>query len=92
MGLIQDLERFVKPYSDTRVHTLDSWANRKEQVGVGSLATITAEGQLYRELNHHCGHKRYEKACDRLTAIANRHNCWWEQGYGWTWHFYPKEA
>ena len=92
MGLIQDLERFVKPYSDTLVHTGDSWASRKEAVGNGSVATITSEGQLYSYLNYECGERRYEEAYEKMTAIANRHKCWWQQGYGWTWHFYPKEA
>ena len=53
------------------------------------MLTLVAEGELNHILNgYRPGLARDVKLAD-LNAFAERHGLFVEQGYGWSWHFYP---
>jgi hypothetical protein len=83
------LARKVARYRDARVYTRAEWAARNEPIGNGSVLTLVAEGELNHILNgYRPGLARDVKLAD-LNAFAERHGLFVEQGYGWSWHFYP---
>jgi ubiquitin-protein ligase len=72
---------------DTKVYTPDEWLARGEKYGERSLLTITTEGPLYDMMNDGWNPRLYEKFQAFLTSIG----IWYELGYAWSIHLYPKQ-
>ena len=83
------LARKVARYKDARVYSQAEWDARNEPIGGRSLMTIVAEGELYGILNGHYRAGARDVSLERLTEWAQKHGLYIEQGYGWSWHFYP---
>lgn len=74
---------------DAHVYTAKEWEDRGEKYGGESILTIAAEGAFYRVMNDAESwsdrrlHEQFRKMLDGMDL-------WFEQGYSWTWHLYPK--
>lgn len=76
---------------DAHIYTPKEWEDRGEKYGEGSLLTIAAEGSFYRVMNdpESWSDKRLR---EQFVQMLNRMGLWFEQGYSWTWHIYPKDS
>ena len=80
----RDLEHGVTIYSQ------DKWKERGEKYGNDALFTLTAEGTFNHIMNYPEGKAAF-KIIDDWNAFLDTLGVWAEQGYSWTWHFYPTE-
>lgn len=84
--LFKAVDKFVSKYIDTKTYTADQWAEKEKDMAFGEVVFI-AEGELYHLLNGNRGKKEW----DALDKIADKHGCYIEQGFHWSWHFCDKE-
>lgn len=80
--LLADVKKFVSKYMDTAVYTAEDWAKKESICQFGEVIFV-AEGELYYALNGQ--HGREVKTA--IKKIAEKHGCYIEQGFGWSWHF-----
>ena len=95
MGLKElksELKGKVSRYIDTRVYDETEWAERGESVGRGSSLTLISEGELNHLLNGHARAFPGDLTGQGLQELAGRHGYYVEQGFSWSWHFYPVPA
>lgn len=73
---------------DTWVYTPDEWRERGEKYGERSLLNIATEGRLYDMMNAGSDPHLYKE----WEEFLDSHRLWYELGYAWSIHLYPKEA
>lgn len=84
--LLEDVKKFIGKYIDTKAYTKEEWQKKESLMHFGEVVFV-AEGELYHALNGQ--HGRKEK--DAIKKIADKHGCYIEQGFHWSWHFCKKE-
>jgi len=86
--LLKDVSKFVSKYNDTHTYSQIEWLARGEDMCANAEVSFVAEGELYHLLNgtnqRSVGHK---KTWAKLKKIADKYNCYVEQGFSWSWHF-----
>lgn len=87
--LLTELQNATKHYLDVRVYDQEAWAGRGETIGRGSVLTLVAEGTLNHILNGHFRPTNFDLSNKKLDKLANKYGCYVEQGFSWSWHFYP---
>jgi hypothetical protein len=85
--LLADVKKFVSKYCDTAVYTAEEWQKKESLMHFGEVVFV-AEGELYYALNGQ--HGREVKTA--IKKIAEKHGCYIEQGFGWSWHFCSVEG
>ena len=75
--------------TDAHVYTNKEWNDRGEKYGNNAVLTIAAEGPFYRMMNY-AEHWSDRVLQEKFSKFLDRLNLWYEQGYAWTWHLYPK--
>lgn len=86
------LEKWLKEHEvslDARVYTRDEWEKRREKFGNNALITIAAEGMFNEMMNYPNAYDR--KLQEKFRAFYDTLDLFMEQGFSWTWHFYPKD-
>lgn len=88
----QKLEKWMKTNHvsmDARVYTRDEWEQRGEKYGNDALVSIAAEGPFNEMMNYPNSYDA--KTQEKFRAFVDKMGLFMEQGYSWTWHFYPKD-
>jgi hypothetical protein len=85
-SLFKAVQKFVSKYIDTKTYTAEEWKAKEGEMAFGDVVFI-AEGELYHLLNN----SRSKKEWNALHKIAEKHGCYIEQGFHWSWHFCDKE-
>lgn len=75
--------------TDAHIYTNKEWNDRGEEYGKDAVLTIAAEGPFYRMMNH-AEHWSDRNLQAKFAKLLEKLNLWYEQGYAWTWHLYPK--
>ena len=87
--LKKDIQSEIVEYIDVNVYDCESWKKRNESIGYSSVCTLVAEGKLNHILNGYIKPSGKDLTLEILQKIAKKHGCYVEQGYAWSWHFYP---
>lgn len=87
--LKKDIQSEIVEYIDVNVYDCESWKKRNESIGSSSVCTLVAEGKLNHILNGYIKPSGKDLTLEILQKIAKKHGCYVEQGYAWSWHFYP---
>lgn len=74
---------------DTTLYMPDQWKARGEKYGSNSLFTITTEGRLNHILNYPESKQDF-KVIDDFSEFLKKLGIYYEMGYAWTLHFYPR--
>jgi hypothetical protein len=86
------LEKWMKAHRvlfDAHVYTREEWEKRGEKYGNTAIITIAAEGPFYEMMNDP---NPYDvKTQEKFRAFIKQMGFFQEQGYSWTWHFYPED-
>lgn len=85
--LFKDVQAYVSKFIDTKVYSREQWEKKESTMFFGEVIFV-AEGELSYALNGQHGLK--EKAA--IKKIAEKHGCYIEQGFLWSWHFIKKET
>lgn len=86
-SVVTDWLRMNELLYDTRAYTPKEWEERGEKYGGGSVLTITTEGPMYEMLNDGWNPRLNEKWEQFLVGLR----LWYELGYAWSVHLYPKD-
>lgn len=71
-------------WTDTMVYSKISWRVRREEVGKGSILSMTFEGALYRVMNDW----HWDDLREQFEGLARSYGFFWEMGHAWSAHLY----
>jgi len=82
---------------DAFVYTRDEWRARGEPYGNDAVVTVAAEGPMYHLFNggpprDELGRAAWQAQIDTFNAWLERYRLFYEQGFAWSFHFYPLDA
>lgn len=76
---------------DVRCYFPEEWRRRGERYGEGALLTATIEGHpLSRDLNGYSEDKGARRRYEAFDRWCEERGYFWELGYSWSLHFYPR--
>jgi len=87
---LEDYWRAQDLWFDTRWYTPQEWAERGEEYGHKAVLNLTCEGPLNHALNYGWEEHPPFHTQTRSQEIAEAHGYWFELGYAWSVHFYPR--
>jgi hypothetical protein len=74
--------------TDVTFYSPEEWRERGERHGDGALLNVTFEGELYEHMNVPWEKNPPFEVRHRIEELAREHGLRFEQGYGWSMHFF----